>query len=90
MKKAKIDNAIMCLAYQLSDEYEFYLSTCLSWEEEQAEQEIKEAYEILDWYGIDFTAVEKHYKRQLNKTDEPLRFIDRFHFTKVETDELAF
>ena len=90
MDKVDIDEAIDIAAKELHQDWQFYLF-CLSPEEEtEAVQEIKDALKTLKQYGISNDAIAKHRFRKDNKEDPPIRFIDRPHFIRVETDELPF
>lgn len=88
--KHKIDNAIKVASRVLSEDFGLYMS-CLSNEEELEEAvKLKDAFITLNRYGVPMEDVLLHYKRQLDKPFEPIPFIDRPHFTAVETDELPF
>ena len=88
--KKVIDVAIKTAAMPLNSDWLLYLD-CLSRQEMEATLTIvKHALGVVFAYGLSYEDVVKHHKRQQNKIDEPVKFIDRPHFIAVETDELPF
>ena len=87
-KKREINNAMLLAAYVFNGEYTWLIGSCLTTDEEnEAKEDIREAFKTLRGYGLSYKEVQLHVKRQANKTNEPLPFIDRI-FIPVETDEL--
>lgn len=89
-KRQKINNAMLIAAYVFNGEYMWLIGSCLTIDEEnEAKEDVKEAFKTLRGYGLSYKEVQLHVKRQQNKIEEPVPFVDRI-FLPVETDELLF
>ena len=90
VKKMLIDHAIRIAAEVFNDEYVWFVGSCLTIdEEEDAKKEVRTAFKVLRAFGLSHKEVKLHVRRQNNKPEEPLRFVDRV-FVPVETEDLLF
>ena len=88
MKKRLIDYSMHIAAYVFNGEYTWLIGSCLTTDEEnEAKEDIREAFKTLRDYGLSYKEVQLHVKRQQNKIEEPVPFVDRI-FLPVESDEL--
>lgn len=88
--KYEIDQAVAVAARCISEDYAFYVSCLPSEEELEEAEEVRDAWVTLSEYGITLADLQKHTTRQVNKPEEPIRFIDRPHFVAIETEDLPF
>ena len=84
--------AIDKLFFVECDDYQFYLACLFNNEIYEEQEEVDEAKKTLADTGIELTdeILAKKKARKANFVPEPIPFINRPHFTAVETDELPF